>query len=197
MRKVYMGSGKLSPGAGRPGDCVAQASKSAVPRVSKPAGGSAEETAFKEPERDERDERDTARPAAPETGMGHRLTQIDTDMGKSSRKCAILTDCIAWDEWHRRFPPIGWGSLAPCATFCGCSLLRSHSGSRRLGGSLQPPQVVHCAKEPSIYWRINLVPCVPCVPFVLFVPSGFLGSLTLPLRRQGQFRPKLRLIKAN
>jgi hypothetical protein len=36
---------------------------------------------------------DTTRPAATETGMGHRLTQIDTDMGKSSRKCVILTDC--------------------------------------------------------------------------------------------------------
>jgi hypothetical protein len=39
--------------------------------------------------------KNAARPAATETGMGHRLTQIDTEMRKSSRKWAILTDWSA------------------------------------------------------------------------------------------------------
>jgi hypothetical protein len=43
-------------------------------------------------------EDNTARPATTETGMGHRLTQIDTDRGKSSRRCAILRDCSARRE---------------------------------------------------------------------------------------------------
>ena len=42
------------------------------------------------------------------------------------------------------------------------TLPRSLPSPRRLRRRLQPPQVVHCAKEPSIYWRINLAPCVPC-----------------------------------
>jgi len=45
---------------------------------------------------------DAARPAATKTGMGHRLTQIDTDMGKSSRKCAIPRDCSADERCETR-----------------------------------------------------------------------------------------------
>ena len=73
-----------------------------------------------------------------------------------------------------------WGSLAQCTTFCGWSLLRSRSSPRWLRKRRQAPQMVHCAQEPSIYWRITLVPCVPCVPFVSFVPFGFLASVALP-----------------
>jgi hypothetical protein len=60
----------------------------------------------------------TERRAATGIEKSHRLTQTDTDMGKSSRKCVILPDCSAEQKlkWRDLKAEIGGKTTGPLTT---------------------------------------------------------------------------------